>query len=97
MRLHRFVSALCVTCAVFWALAASSAHADGTLSIVNGPKHLESAPGANVSSVAPSQKKMRALFSTQAQLFVEQKDAPTASKTALRMDTAPRLSEKSKD
>jgi hypothetical protein len=36
-------------------------------------------------------------FAQQAPLFVEQKEAPTASKTALRMSTVPRLGEKSKD
>lgn len=82
MRLHLILSLFVL------AISAGSAHAEGAL--MNGPKQLESAP-------LPQQKKMRAVFSTQAQLFVEQKEAPAASKTALRMDNAPRLSAKSKD
>ena len=41
--------------------------------------------------------KLSALFSTQVQLFIEQKEAPTASKTAMRLESTPRLSDKLKD
>ena len=52
-------------------------------------KSLESTQGAS-----PRASKVRA---PQASLFLEQKEAPGASKTTLRMDGAPRLSQKSKD
>ena len=56
----------------------------------NVPKRLEA-----VRVARPG--KLSALFSTQVQLFIEQKEAPTASKTALRLDPGPRLSDKLKD
>ena len=57
-------------------------------------KGLEAAPG----SASPVRAgKMKALFSTQMQLFIEQKEAPAASKTSLLDTSTPRLSQKSKD
>jgi hypothetical protein len=87
MRLH----ALAATLVFGGSLAiAATASADEH---VNTQKDLECAPGATATRPA----KIRSLFQTQAQLFVEQKDAPTASKTALRFDSAARFSTKSKD
>ncbi len=57
-------------------------------------KGIEAAPG-NASPVRAG--KMKALFSTQMQLFIEQKEAPAASKTSLLETSTPRLSQKSKD
>ena len=41
--------------------------------------------------------KKTSFFAPQAPLFVEQKEAPAASKTALRLNTSPRFGDKSKD
>jgi hypothetical protein len=84
MRLHALVAVLVLS-------FASLASADER--VVNTQKDLECAPGST--AVRPS--KVRSLFQTQAQLFVEQKEAPTASKTALRLDGSVRFSTKSKD
>jgi hypothetical protein len=70
---------------------AAQAHADEPVAAA-APKQLEAAPGAPASA-RPG--KVRATF--QAQLFVEQKDAPAASKTALRLEGLQRPSAKSKD
>jgi hypothetical protein len=90
MRLHALLIA-----GSFVALVASgTARANENVErIVNTQKDLECAPGAT--ATRPS--KVRSLFQTQAQLFVEQKEAPAASKTALRLDGAARFSTKSKD
>ena len=87
MRLHALVVGIF---SASLALAAT-AHADDRA--VNTQKDLERAPGAT--AARPS--KIRSLFQTQAQLFVEQKEAPAASKTALRLDGVVRFSTKSKD
>jgi hypothetical protein len=46
---------------------------------------------------AVRQVKKASVFAPQAPLFIEQKEAPTASKTSLRLNGTPRLSDKSKD
>lgn len=66
--------------------AAGAAWADGN----DQAKPVEMVPG----QASPRAAKLR---SPQAQLFVEQKDAPAASKTSVRFENAPRLSSKSKD
>jgi hypothetical protein len=77
----------------FAVLAAfGSARADER--VVNTQKDLECARGAPATRPA---KVVRSLFQTQAQLFVEQKEAPAASKTALRLDSVVHFSTKSPD
>ncbi len=84
MRLHFISTGLSVMAASL--LLASTAYAEGT----DQAKSIEMIPG----QVAPRAAKLRA---PQAQLFVEQKEAPVASKTSLRLESAPRLQSKSKD
>jgi hypothetical protein len=68
------------------AAACATARADGN----DSAKSIEMIPG----QLPARASKLRA---PQAQLFVEQKEAPGASKTSLRLESAPRLSNKSKD
>ncbi len=89
MGLHLLRSAVFSSLAICLACA-GVARADGG----DVAKSIEETPGQGT-PVRPT--KMRALFSTQMQLFIEQKEAPTASKTSLRVASAPRLSQKSKD
>ncbi len=86
MRLHAVISIGLL------ALGASAARAEAPVAVANAPKLLEAAPGA---PSMPRAGKVRTAF--QAQLFVEQKDAPAASKTALRLEAVQRVSAKSKD
>ncbi len=83
MRLHRLAFVASA------ALGITAAHADPSR-VDPQPKPLE--------STTIRTPKTRAIFSLQAQLFVEQKEAPANSKTALRLETAGRFSAaKSKD
>lgn len=68
--------------------ALADGHSDG-----NVAKTMESARG----QLPARASKISARMSAQAQLFVEQKEAPTASKTSLRLELTPRLSAKLKD
>lgn len=61
--------------------------------VKNASKPLEGAPGTR----GPQKKTQGSTFAPQAQLFVEQKDAPTHSKTSLRLESTSRVSAKSKD
>jgi hypothetical protein len=85
MRLH---AALLAT--VLLGGLSSAALAD---EVKNASKPLEGAAGAP----RPQKKTQSSTFAPQAQLFVEQKDAPANSKTSLRLESITRLSAKSKD
>jgi hypothetical protein len=85
MRLHLPASAILIV-----GLATSSAYAGD---VKTASKPLEGAPG----STRPQKKTQGSTFAPQTQLFVEQKDAPANSKTALRLESTSRLSTKSKD
>ena len=74
------------------AVAMAESRAEGGLE-ANASKPMESAPG----QLQARPSKVSARISAQAQLFVEQKEAPTASKTSLRIESTPRLSAKLKD
>jgi len=91
MRLHLSI--------LFASLALTTvASADERSTVSDAPKQVELQPGV---ATPPRPGKVRGLFSTQAQLFVEQKEAPAASKTLLRtqgdLRAAPRVSAKPKD
>jgi hypothetical protein len=87
MRLHVVPAAIA---SLSLALVASAAYADTS----DSQKTLES---TSSQSAIARPAKVSARFSTQVQLFIEQKEAPVASKTSLGIQSTSRVSQKSKD
>jgi hypothetical protein len=83
MRLHLLLAAV-----VFAGLIGFAGTAKAEIELNDSAKPLE--------PVVHHAKKT-SFFAPQAPLFAEQKEAPAASKTALRLNTSPRFGDKSKD